>query len=197
MIFKSRGNFTLIEGKWSETKDSDLVKVLDSALTLFYAPLISKSIPTKTVEVNHIDEDPHPNKKADPDPVIYRSSTGDKIYLTASERKWDQLAYQFSHELCHHVFNTLDNNNDPYGWLEESFCELASIVVMRNMAKRWKFNYPFTHAGGYHSRLTIYIDGVTNDESCQIDTVFSTWVRDNLQNFKGDRYNRTHNKIRY
>jgi hypothetical protein len=167
-----------------------LVKVFESIIVSFYSPLLSKLLPTKPVAVNHVSEDPNNPTN----PTIYRNDVGDRIYLTPVDKRWDQLSYQFSHELCHHVFNTPDDNNDPYGWLEESFCELASIIVLRNMADRWKNNPPYSNWKNYSKVLKNNVDGVTNDISCQINIPFSTWLSDNFQDLKTNRYDRARNK---
>jgi hypothetical protein len=73
------------------------------------------------------------------------------VVLNVQDRRWDQLAYQFSHELCH-VFSNYDQRpigDDPasrdYQWLEETLCEAVSLITLKRLASSWQDSPP--HAG--------------------------------------------------
>ena len=51
-------------------------------------------------------------------------------------RKWSQLAYQFSHEFCHVLSNYERLRDNPNNWFHEALCELASVFTLRRMAER-------------------------------------------------------------
>ena len=60
------------------------------------------------------------------------------VWLSANETYWGQYVYQFAHEFCHvltdHYEQLLGN---PNAWLHETVCEIASIFVLKRMARQW------------------------------------------------------------
>jgi hypothetical protein len=58
---------------------------------------------------------------------------GYDIALTATDDLWDQQIYQFSHEGCH-VLAQVQNSRLETQWIEESLCEVASLLILRHMA---------------------------------------------------------------
>jgi hypothetical protein len=72
-----------------------------------------------------------------------------RVNLNVQDRRWDQLAYQFSHELCH-IFSNYDQRPiDPasrdHQWFEETVCETVSLVTLNRLALTWRNSPP--HAG--------------------------------------------------
>lgn len=85
--------------------------------------------------------------------VLARKLTDDahQVFLNVRDARWDQFAYQFSHELCH-IFSNYDErpiNSKPgareHQWFEETLCEAVSIVALRHLASSWRTSPP--HAG--------------------------------------------------
>ncbi len=71
-----------------------------------------------------------------------------RIGLNTRPTSYSQIAFQFSHEFCHaimtHSFEgQLKNSLHSNHWLEESFCEAASLFTLRRMAVDWRNSREF------------------------------------------------------
>ena len=71
-----------------------------------------------------------------------KSQAGEhQVLLNVRDTRWDQLAYQFSHELCHIASNydrrVMDDARD-HRWFEEAVCEAVSIVALQRLAVHWQ-----------------------------------------------------------
>ena len=83
--------------------------------------------------------------------IVLRLDTGNTF--------WSQYAYQFGHEFCHILagFRPGDKQNL---WFEETLCELASLYVLRGMARDWKEQPPYKNWSDYRDSLRSYADDV-------------------------------------
>lgn len=103
---------------------NDAVFVLDSVLHVMNISLPINSVP-KTIVLF---------QKSHGHPTCYNNSN--LIILSADICSWDQIAYQFTHEMCHRVIpNPISHN---LRWLEESICEMASYYFLPKISKYWK-----------------------------------------------------------
>jgi hypothetical protein len=86
------------------------------------------------------------------------------IGLAVGGNLWARFAYQFSHEFTHAL---MDHANDvrklwhevehANKWLEESFCEMASLYCLRAMAQTWKTAPPYPNWKSYAPALADYV----------------------------------------
>lgn len=78
-------------------------------------------------------------------PICYRDLS--HIELNTEPIYWAQIAYQFSHELCHYCIS--DAVSDNLRWFEESVCETASLFFVHALGCRWQNNNEqlFTSSG--------------------------------------------------
>lgn len=93
--------------------------------------------------------------------VFYRregpitNSTADlnvyRIGLTVRDHCYDQLVFQFGHELCD-VFTDPRRSN----WFVECCCEMASLMLLRRMSEVWAYAPPFPHWVSYAPRFEDY-----------------------------------------
>ena len=72
------------------------------------------------------------------------------VLLNVQDRRWDQFAYQFSHELCHVLTNydrrpIGESGSREHQWFEETLCEVVSLVTLDRLASSWAKSPP--HAG--------------------------------------------------
>jgi len=72
-----------------------------------------------------------------------------RIGLHTSPNSYAQQAYQFAHEFCHAIANHSRDGQrhdarHANHWLEESFCETASLCSMRRMAEEWPTHKEFS-----------------------------------------------------
>ena len=90
--------------------------------------------------------------------VLYRRSSSEPIFiqLTAHDRHWSQFAYQFSHEFCHVLSDYERLRENPNNWFHETICEVASLFTLRQMAKRWLTEPPFSNWKDYAKHLANY-----------------------------------------
>lgn len=86
------------------------------------------------------------------------------IGLTSQGTLWSQFAYQFSHEFCHALAGHADDWRSTWirakkanHWLEESFCETASLFAMRVMAQSWRTDAPYPNWKSYAESLAGYV----------------------------------------
>jgi hypothetical protein len=69
------------------------------------------------------------------------------VLLNVRDRRWDQFAYQFAHELCH-IFSNYDQRpigdaaSREHQWFEETLCEMVSLVALKRLAVRWQDSPP-------------------------------------------------------
>ena len=94
--------------------------------------------------------------------ILYRShgplidSTSDtaryQVYLSVTNRFYDQLVFQLGHELCH-IFADPRRSN----WFVESCCEMASLVLLCRMSKLWGNNPPRTNWRSYAPKSQQYV----------------------------------------
>ena len=73
------------------------------------------------------------------------------IELNTRPTRWAQIAYQFSHELCHHCINGIVDQN--LRWFEESVCETAALFFMQVLGITWKKNNEqlYASSGGLYA----------------------------------------------
>lgn len=129
-------------GNWGDASVRDIQVVLDTVASVL-APHFPRHASTRVV-VGHSSAGPR---------VLARKSSGGAhvVLLNVQDRRWDQFAYQFSHELCH-IFSNYDQrpiSHDPasreHQWLEETLCEAVSLVALDRLSSSWKDSPP--HAG--------------------------------------------------
>ena len=109
-----------------------------------------------------------------------RSSADDPfhIQLTAQDRKWAQMSYQFAHELCHVLSNYECLRDNPNNWFHEALCELASVFTLRRMAERWSTHPPYPSLSAYVKSLEAYAEELLSCDERQLPTSMTlpTWL---------------------
>ena len=113
------GNYEFLENPKNNT-----VFVVSSLLHIMDSKLPIKNAPSTKISFSENRENP----------ICYRDLG--LIILTANPNKWNQLAYQLSHEMCHHVIPNKVTQN--LRWLEESICELSSYYFLPRLSKQWR-----------------------------------------------------------
>ena len=190
--FYMHTNFFLHNDGWGEGLPQDIIKVLDSVITEFYTHLDTSQITKKVVYIIN-----SKNKTPPIDhPQIIKHNKFNLIYLSTSDRYWSKYAYQFAHELCHHVVDSdFYTTNDKFGWFEEAICELASIFCIDKMSQTWQINPPYPNWGAYAPSLADYVKKIIGDPDNKPSKPFKSWLTDNLELLFKDRYKRKDNRI--
>ena len=98
-------------------------------------------------------------KNGDNGPVVLFRNDTQKVhtmFVDIKGRHWSQLAYQFSHELCHILANYEATKSDANQWFEEALCEAASMHAIKEMSISWKTNPPYPVWKSYAVQLNHY-----------------------------------------
>ena len=92
------------------------------------------------------------------------------VLLNVQDRRWDQFAYQFSHELCH-IFSNYDQRpigDDPasrgHQWFEETLCEAVSLATLKRVASAWETSPPRAGWEGYAPAFREYAERLLSRE---------------------------------
>lgn len=123
-----------------------------------------------------------------------------QVLLNVRGPRWDQLAYQFSHELCHIVSNYDLRPVDAtrkHQWFEEAVCEAVSIVALQRLAARWQDEPPHASWAAYAPAFHHYAQRLLNAAHRQLDpsTTFAAWYRRNAPAMAADPYLREKNEL--
>jgi hypothetical protein len=140
-------------GDWGDASVRDIQAVLSSVAEVL-APNFPRHASARVVVAY---------SKAGPRVLARKSSDGAHVVLlNAQDRRWDQFAYQFSHELCH-IFSNYDQRpigDDPvsrgHQWFEETLCEAVSVVTLKRLAAAWKSSPPYAGWQDYASAFREY-----------------------------------------
>jgi len=166
-----------------------IATVLDSVVSVFYANLDSTIITKKPVLVfNSLFKNPPSDT-----PEILQTNNVSLIFLHTHYSYWCQYSYQFAHELCHHVIDTKwPPICDRFGWLEETLCELASLLTLYKMNIVWQTHTTYQNMLPFNS-LKEYADNEST-KVCKYTNTFSEWLSNNLEKFYNNRSDRVMNR---
>ena len=93
-------------------------------------------------------------------PIVLKGKGDDgerRVLVSARDRAWSQLAFQFAHEYCHIQCDCRAGNHANL-WFEESLCETASLFALKRMATTWKTNPPYRNWKSYAPALADYAE---------------------------------------
>jgi len=185
--FKVHPNFNLDVNNWGEAPTLDILALLDNVISVFYEPFNHKLLPSSKSLVMWSENGPEIRFV---EPVT-------TILLSAKDCYWSQFAYQFSHELCHYVVNKeFPSADDRFGWLEESLCELASLLTLSRMAQTWEAgSAPYPHWVAYSESITRYLNNILDRTESEEPSSFAQWLNENLQELEANRYLRDRNRV--
>lgn len=190
--FDINKNFNLHTEGWGQVQFQDITKLLDNVINEFYVNLDKTRIIEKPVYVLNSKNKDIPTSY----PEIIKRDNCNLIYLDTSDRFWSQYAYQFAHELCHHVVDSdFYITNDNFGWFEEALCELASIFCINKMSQSWRINPPYPSWKDYATSLNEYCVDILKKQENEISKPFKTWFTENIDEFSKNRYRRIENRI--
>ncbi len=114
--------------------------------------------------------------------VEYRDSVPNThfVFLSVTDKYWQQFAYQFSHEFTHVMHrHEITTRNNPNLWFQESIAMMASIWALREMEKSWEYNAPYDNWAGWRHNLGKYAD--QNMNGWKYSGTASEWLDDNEQ----------------
>lgn len=142
--------------------------------------------------------------EAGPRVLAEKSADGaHQVLLNVQDTRWDQLAYQFSHELCHIVSNYdhreigLAPASRSHQWFEETLCEVVSIVALNRLESSWRESPPHAGWAGYAPAFRRYAQRLLNDEHRHLSPAISitAWYRENERPLESNPYLRKKNEL--
>ena len=114
-------------GLWTATKWSAAAHYLGDVMTEF--DRVSPGLRTTPIQVfPSAALGPHVNY-----PVTMERADHTDIHLATKGNSWSQLAFQFSHEYLHYLLDRPFHEDDPFGWFEETLCEVASLYALHRL----------------------------------------------------------------
>ena len=139
-------------------------------------------------------------------PRVLEEKTAEGAYqieLDVRDARWDQFAYQFSHELCHIVSN-YDRREigalageRPHQWFEEAVCEAVSLVTLDRLAVRWQHAAPHRGWASYAPAFRQYAEALLRDGHRHLPagTSLAVWYGENAARMERDPYLRQKDEL--
>lgn len=128
-----------------------------------------------------------------------RNAQGEyQVLLDVKDTRWDQFAYQFSHELCHIVSNHDHKAITDHGlardnqWFEEAVCEAVSIQTLQRMTASWQQSPPYPEWREYAPAFQTYAARLLQQRHRELPAglTLAQWYRDNRAVLRSDPYHR-------
>ncbi len=150
-----------VESTWGGAVLADVQAVTDSVVT------------SVMPYVNFARMEPLIVRNEDAGPIVYYKKGAQAQTIIALDVKgpyWSQIAYQFSHELCHILSNydLAPDNISKQMWVDETLCEAFSLFTLKQMADQWKTNPPYTNWQDYVPKLLEYRENMVNAPERQL-----------------------------
>ena len=182
----------LKNGEWDNVPLAKVMLVLNTCVDFFKAHISSENFNTKKVYVqNHRDiDDPFVHSK------LFKLTPENWIYICVEGEKWIDYLHQFAHEYCHHLIESpFENENDKFGWVEEVFCEMARLHVIKHTLETWKNINVFPEFTSEIPLLEDYLIKKLSKERAKIDTPLNQWINEHLEDLFLERYFRDKNEF--
>ncbi|NVK30418.1 MAG: hypothetical protein HWE20_05415 [Gammaproteobacteria bacterium] len=113
--------------------------------------------------------------------TLYRRMPDGKIeiHLNSKNRRWAQMIYQYSHELCHVLSNYANapRNLTGHNWLEESLCEAFSRYGLEVTAELWRRDPPYQNWRSYASAIDDYLNNLVQSPRSNAPANWQDWWR--------------------
>ncbi len=180
-------------GGWGAASTQDIEAVLNSVADVVIAHFPGHA--SSRILVGYSNAGPR---------VLQQKTSGGayQVLLDVSDARWDQFAYQFSHELCHIVsnFEQRDVGAEPgsrsHQWFEETLCEVLSLVTLNRLSLSWQNSPPRAGWADYAPAFHRYAERLLADEHRRMPTQVSmaSWYRENQQALQIDPYLRRKNE---
>lgn len=141
---------------------------------------------------------------AGPSVLLEKSRDGaHRVFLNVRDARWDQLTYQFSHELCHIFTNHAHREIAPgvvardHQWFEETLCEAVSLVALERMATRWERSPPHPAWQGYASAFREYAQQLRDEQHRRLSPgeTLGQWFAANREALERNPYLRQKNEL--
>ena len=127
---------------------------------------------------------------------LYKATPENWIYLTVKKADWLTCLDQFAHEFCHHLIESpFENNIDKFGWLEEVFCEIAALQVIKQNIVIFKETTTYPELKNYSSVLENHLNSRLNKTNEDYNITLNEWINSEINFLTIDRYFREKNEF--
>lgn len=190
---EARPSIRVQAGAWGAVSTQDIEAVLNSVADVLMPHFPSHASARIAVAFSN----------AGPRVLGQKSSDGAyQVLLNVTDARWDQFAYQFSHELCHIVsnFEHRDIGAAPglrsHQWFEETLCEVVSLVTLNRLASSWQESPPHAGWASYAPAFRRYAERLLASDHRQMPAQISmaAWYRENQRSLESDPYLRQKNE---
>lgn len=182
----TEADLTVINGNWGLTSLSAIRAVLLSVYRVLVRSF--EAAPEAPVHVSRWDRD-YPLSVYDKRPY--------QVLLTARDTYWCQYVYQFSHELCHILTHFDRYKKHKHKWFEASLCELASLHVLRSLAKVWKEDPPSEvfEASAFARNHQTYAEEIERKTPIPPQSDLPAWLNRNIDRMEDDPTRQELNRV--
>ena len=182
----------LKNGEWDNVPLIKVMLVLNTCVDFFKAHISSENFNTKKVYVqNHRDiDDPFVHSK------LFKLTPENWIYISVEGENWIDYLHQFAHEYCHHLIESpFENENDKFGWIEEVFCELARLHVIKYTLDTWKNINVYPEFTDQIPVLEGYLNQKILNQNTKLEQPLNQWIKEHLEDLFLERYFRDKNEL--
>lgn len=181
-------------GSWGAAQPRDIEVVLASV-----ADVLTPYFPRRARERVSVTFSPD-----GPRVLFAKSSDGaHRVLLNVQDTRWDQFAYQFSHELCH-IFTNYEHRAIGTGpvaadhqWFEEALCEAVSLFVLNRMSSSWEQSPPHASWRAYAPAFREYAQRLLDNPRRYLPPgqSFDEWFQRRYDALERNPYSREENAI--
>lgn len=181
-------------GDWGTARVQDIEKVLRSVTGVLLPYFPQRASERVVVAFN----------KQGPRVLLEKSPDGShQVLLNVQDTRWDQFAYQFSHELCHIFTNfehreiSRDTASRDHQWFEEALCEAVSLFTLNRLASSWEYSPPYPGWEEYAPAFRQYANRLLTETHRHLHTneSIARWFRANQTALNGNPYLREKNEL--
>jgi len=181
-------------GEWGTARVQDIEKVLRSVAGVLL-PYFPQRASERIVVVFN---------EQGPRILLEKSPDGShQVLLNVQDTRWDQFAYQFSHELCHIFTNfehreiSRDSATRDHQWFEETLCEAVSLFALNRLASSWERSPPYPGWEEYAPAFREYANRLLTETHRHLQTnePIARWFRANQMALNGNPYLREKNEL--
>lgn len=182
------------DGGWGTAQTRDIKTVLESV-----AGVLQPYFPGHESDRIQVSFSPQ-----GPEVFLERSPDGaHRMILNVRDTRWDQFAYQFSHELCHVFSNygrrSLDDGSvaRDHQWFEETLCETVSLFTLERLSASWERSPPHPLWKEYAPAFREYADRLLSQAHRRLppDENIAAWYAANRAELETHAYLRDRNEL--
>lgn len=188
---EARPSIRVQPGDWGEASTRDIEAVLNSVADVLLPYFPTHASARIVVSFS----------SAGPLVLAGKSADGaHRILLNVRDARWDQVAYQFSHELCHVVSNYDHReigSTRRHQWFEEAVCEAVSLIALSRLATSWREAPRRPGWAEYAPAFRRYADRLMSAGHRHVPSGLSMagWYRDNATPLESKPYLREKNEL--